>query len=68
MGSAWKELVALVIAVIVRILMGYLSQRYPYLTSWTMVFNIVCIGIAVIAAIHIIVVIVNSFGTHSKKE
>lgn len=55
-SSVWVELFLLMIAVVLRVLMGYLATAYRFIRSWLVWFNVLCIAVAVILGIHFLLV------------
>lgn len=60
-------ILGLIIAVIVRILIGHLSGKYESLVSWVPVFTYIAIGVAVILVAFIVINVVMVFKKKRKR-
>lgn len=66
-NGIWKDVVALLLAVVVRILFGYLEGKYTFFHSWLVWFNAICIAVAVFVGLHIVYLLVRQILADKKK-
>ncbi len=56
----FKAICGLIFAVVVRILIEYLSRQFTFLVSWVPWFNWICIGVAAFVGILMVIKIVGA--------
>ena len=56
----FKAICGLIFAVVVRILIEYLSRQFTFLVSWVPWFNWICIGVAAFVGVLMVVKIIGA--------
>ena len=56
----FKEICGLIYAVVVRILIEYLSRQFTFLVSWVPWFNWICIGVAAFVGVLMVIKIIGA--------
>ena len=64
----FKAICGLIFAVVVRILIEYLSRQFSFLADWVPTFNWICIGVGIAVGLFIVIRIVMAIVNLAKEN